>query len=99
MQVKKSYFVKYENGTSAWLAVGIVPTGDILSTEERPMLFPDEGKVLKKKETENEYSQGLWLKDSKEEDWEEVSEAEYEAYVKAEEEKQRLEMEAEHRPE
>lgn len=99
MQVKKSYFVKYGNGTSAWLAVGVIPQGDILSKEERPMLFPDEGKVLKKKGTEVEYSQGLWLKDSKEEDWEEVSEAEYEAYVKAEEEKQRLEMEAEHRPE
>lgn len=92
MQIKMSYFVKYENGTSAWLAAGITPQGDILSTEERPMLFPDESKVLKKKGTENEYSQGLWLKDSKEEDWEEVSEAEYEAYVKAEEEKAKQEM-------
>ena len=59
MQVKTSYFVKYENGTSAWLAVGVTPTGDILSTEERPMLFPNEGKVLKKKGTENEYSSSL----------------------------------------
>ena len=92
MQIKKSYFVKYENGTSAWLAVGITPQGDILSTEERLMLFPDEGKVLRKKGTEAEYSQGLWLKDSKEEDWEEVSESEYEAYVKAEEEKAKQEI-------
>ena len=92
MQIKKSYFVKYENGTSAWLAAGITPQGDILSTEERLMLFPDEGKVLKKKGTEAEYSQGLWLKDSKEEDWEEVSESEYEAYVKAEEEKAKQEI-------
>lgn len=92
MQIKMSYFVKYENGTSAWLAVSVVPQGDILSKEERPMLFPDEGKILKKKGAEAEYSQGLWLKDSKEEDWEEVSEAEYEAYVKTEEEKAKQEI-------
>ena len=92
MKIQDSYFVKFANGTSAWLAAGITPQGDILSTEERLMLFPDEGKVLRKKGTEAEYSQGLWLKDSKEKDWEEVLESEYEAYVKVEEEKAKQEI-------
>ena len=72
MKVVMSYLVKLENGTRAWLAAGKEPTGEIL--EERPMLIPDEGKVLRHKET-GEISYGHWMRGEDTADkWEEIEE-------------------------
>lgn len=73
MQIKTSYFVKLENGTNAWLAVGKeIPDGATI-VEERPMVIPDFGKVLQHKET-GEISYGHWLKDDSADKWEEIEE-------------------------
>lgn len=73
MKTVNSYFVKFANGTTAWLAVGKSADGaEIL--EERPMLMPDFGKVLRHKET-GETSSGHWLRDGDSADkWEENEE-------------------------
>ena len=76
MQVKASYFVKYENGSTVWYAVNKeVSEEGMVSKEERPMLCADEGKALKKKGT-NEIASQIWLKDTVESDWEEISQEE-----------------------
>lgn len=69
-----SYLVKLENGTVAWLAAGKeVPAGATV-IEERPMLIPDEGKVLRHKET-GEISYGHWMRGEDTADkWEEIDE-------------------------
>lgn len=69
-----SYLVKLENGTQAWLAAGKeVPAGATV-IEERPMLIPDEGKVLRHKET-GEISYGHWMRGEDTADkWEEIDE-------------------------
>lgn len=73
MITKDTYFIKFEDGNSAWLAPDKeIPTG-ALETEIRVMLFPEEGKVLKHKET-GEINSGVWLKDSVISDYEEVEE-------------------------
>jgi len=74
MQIKTSYFVKLENGTNAWLAVGKeIPDGATI-VEERPMVIPDFGKVLQHKET-GEISSGHWLRGEDSADkWEEIEE-------------------------
>ena len=71
MKIVNSYFVQLENGTKAWLAVGkSAENAKIL--EERPMLMPDFGMVLKHKET-GEESSGHWLRgDDSKDKWEEV---------------------------
>lgn len=71
MKIANSYFVQLENGTTAWLAVGkSAENAKIL--EERPMLMPDFGMVLKHKTT-GEISSGHWLREGdNESDWEEV---------------------------
>lgn len=72
MKIAMSYFVELENGKTAWLAVGkSVENAKII--EERPMLIPDFGKVLRHKET-GDISSGHWLKDDKADDWEEIDE-------------------------
>lgn len=72
MKIANSYFVQLENGTTAWLAVGkSLENAKIL--EERPMLMPDFGMVLKHKET-GEISSGHWLREGSAEDWEEITE-------------------------
>lgn len=74
MKIAMSYFVKLKNGTSAWLAVGkSVPEEDIVEKQERPMLMPDFGKVLRHKTT-GDISTGHWLRDGSADDWEEIEE-------------------------
>lgn len=74
MKTKMSYLVKLENGTVAWLVAGKeVPAGATV-IEERPMLIPDEGKVLRHKET-GEISYGHWMRGEDTADkWEEIDE-------------------------
>ena len=70
MKVAMSYLVEFENGTKAWLAVG-KSAENAKIIEERPMLIPDFGKVLRHKET-GEESSGHWLREGSADDWEEV---------------------------
>ena len=72
MKIQDSYFVKFTNGTSAWLAVGKPVPADAFITEVRPILIPDEGMILRNKET-GEESSGHWLRGDDDKDkWEEV---------------------------
>ena len=72
MKTAMSYLVELENGAKAWLAVGkSVENAKIL--EERPMIIPDFGKVLRHKET-GDISSGHWLKDDSTDNWEEIDE-------------------------
>ena len=76
MEVKTSYLVELENGTQAWLSVDKeIPEGATI-IEERPMLIPSEGMVLHKLGTD-EYSYGVWLKYSTVEEYEEITQEEY----------------------
>lgn len=71
MQTKDTYFIKFEDGKSAWLAPDKnIPDG-IIDKELRVMLFPADGKVLKHKET-GEITDAIWLKDTKAEDYIEI---------------------------
>jgi hypothetical protein len=74
MKVEMSYFIKTINDVLAWLAVGKeVPSGAIV-IEERPMLIPEEGMVLRHKET-GEISSGHWMRGEDTADkWEEIEE-------------------------
>ena len=74
MKIQDSYFVKFANGTTAWLAVGKpVPDGADL-VETRPMIMPDDGMILRHKET-GEESSGHWLRgDDSADKWEEIEE-------------------------
>lgn len=72
MKTAMSYLVKLPNGTIAWLAVGKSADGAEI-IEERPMIMPDFGKVLKHKTT-GEISSGHWLREGSAEDWEEIEE-------------------------
>lgn len=84
MQVKTSYFVKYENGSAIWYAVNKeVSEEGMVSKEERPMLCADEGKALKRKGT-NEIASQIWLKDTVESDWEEISQEEADHIIEEE---------------
>lgn len=72
MKIQDSYFVKFENGTAAWLAIGKPAPENATIVEVRPMIIPDDGMVLRNKET-GEESGGHWLRDGDNEDkWEEV---------------------------
>ena len=72
MKIANSYLVKLPNGTIAWLAIGKSSDGaEVL--EERPMIMPDFGKVLRHKIT-GEISNGHWLREGNAEDWEEIEE-------------------------
>jgi hypothetical protein len=72
MKIENSYLVKLPNGTIAWLAVGkSADSAEII--EERPMLMPDLGKVLRHKTT-GEISSGHWSREGSAEDWEEIEE-------------------------
>ena len=73
MKIVMSYLVELENGTKAWLAVD-KPVENAKILEERPMLMPDFGMVLKNKET-GEISYGHWMRDGDSSDkWEEIEE-------------------------
>jgi hypothetical protein len=74
MRIADSYFVQLENGTRAWLAVGKgVPDGATV-IEIRPMIVPDDGMILRNKET-GEESSGHWMRGEDSADkWEEIEE-------------------------
>ena len=73
MKIVNSYLVELENGTKAWLAVG-KSAENAKIIEERPILMPDFGKVLRHKET-GEESSGHWLRGEDSADkWEEIEE-------------------------
>lgn len=81
MEVKTSYLVKLENDKQAWLSVDKeVPSGATI-IEERPVLIPSEGMVLHKIGTD-EYSYSTWLRDSTADEWEEITQADYEEISK-----------------
>lgn len=72
MKIQESYFVKFANGTSAWLAVGKPVPTDAELVEVRPMIMPADGMILRHKET-GEESSGHWLRgDDSEDKWEEA---------------------------
>ena len=74
MKVAMSYFIKTKDGKSIWLAVGkSLPEEDIVDIEERSMIMPDMGKVLRHKVT-GDISSGHWLREGSAEDWEEIEE-------------------------
>ena len=74
MKIQDSYFVKFANGTNAWLAVDKPVPADAELVEVRPMLMPDDGMVLRRKET-GDISTGHWLRDGDNADkWEEIEE-------------------------
>lgn len=90
MNIKESYFVialpgtvmvrdGKEIGKAVWLAPE-TPYDNIENVggaESRPMIFPDEGKILRNKHT-GELSSGCWLCDSTMDDWEEIDRTEVE---------------------
>ena len=72
MKIQESYFVKFANGTYAWLAVGKPVPADAELVEIRPMIMPDDGMILRHKET-GEESSGHWLRgDYNKDKWEEA---------------------------
>ena len=72
MKIQDSYFVKFANGTSAWLAVGKPVPADAELVEVRPMIMPGDGMILRNKET-GEKSRGRWLRgDDSADKWEEI---------------------------
>lgn len=87
MEIKNSYLVKLVNGTQAWLSVDKEVPDDSIILEERPMLIPSDDMVLHKKGTD-EYSYSTWLRDSTADEWEEITQEEYEEIIKALEERE-----------
>ena len=74
MKIQDSYFVKFANGTYAWLVVGKPVPADAELVEVRPMIMPDDGMILRHKET-GEESNGYWLRgDDSADKWEEIEE-------------------------
>ena len=73
MKVVDSYFVKFANGTTAWLAVGKPVPSDAELIERRPVIMPDEGMALRNKGT-GAISSGHWLREDSADDWEEIEE-------------------------
>lgn len=73
MKAQDSYFVKFENGTSAWLAAGKLAPDGATVVEVRPMIIPDDGMILRNKKT-GEESSGHWLREGSADDWEEIPE-------------------------
>ena len=78
MQIKESFFCKYEDGTAIWFAPDAVLKPGYYTIETRKLLFPETGKVLRLKKDHKVFSSGTWLKDTAEEDWEEVDASEIE---------------------
>lgn len=74
MKTQDSYFVRFENGTTAWLAVGKPVPENATIVEVRPILMPDDSMVLRNKET-GEESSWRWLNSGDSADkWEETPE-------------------------
>ena len=72
MKIQDSYFVKFANGTSAWLAVGNPVPADAELVEVRPMVMPDDGMILRNKETGEESSRHWRRGDDSDDKWEEI---------------------------
>lgn len=68
-----SYLVELGNGTKAWLAVNKTVPEDATVLENRPVIMPNAGKVLRHKET-GDISTGHWLKDDSADNWIEIEE-------------------------
>ena len=83
MEVKTSYFVELKNGIKAWLSVDRKVPESAITIEERPMLIPSDGMVLHKNGTD-EYYDCVWLKDSSIEEYEEITQAEYDLIFESE---------------
>ena len=74
MKIENSYLVALANGTQAWLAVGKEIPSNAFVLEERPMLMPSFGMVLKHVDT-GAISSGHWMRDGDSADkWEEIEE-------------------------
>jgi hypothetical protein len=71
MEIKNSYFVKLSNGVIAWLAIDKEIPVDATILEERPILIPSQGMVLKNVKT-GEFTNSCWLKEDGINDWIEV---------------------------
>lgn len=87
MEIRNSYLVKLINGTQAWLSVDKETPDDSIILEERPILIPSDGMVLHKKGTD-EYSHSTWLRDTTADEWEEITQEEYEEIIKSLEERE-----------
>lgn len=76
MKIEITYFVKLKDNTLAWLAPQSILPEDVIVKEERPMLLPEENKVLIHKETK-EISFGHWICNGDSADnWEEIDKSE-----------------------
>lgn len=76
MKIAMSYFVKVPVNNvivNVWLAAGKEIPEEAVVMEERPMIMPDDGKVLRHKGTGN-ISSGHWLREGSADDWEEIDE-------------------------
>lgn len=73
MYTKLTYYIKYGDEKSAWLAPDKSPDEfeNVTYIEERTLLFAEDGLQLKNKTT-GEFTNGIWLKDTTIEDYEEV---------------------------
>ena len=73
MYTKVTYYITYGDGKSAWLSPNksLDDFENITAKEERTLLFAEDGLQLKHKTT-GEFTNGIWLKDTTIEDYEEV---------------------------
>lgn len=78
MKTSTTYIGTLNNVKGFWC--GEAPEGATI-VEERPVLIPSDGMVLHKIGTD-EYSYSTWLKDSTADEWEEITQAEYDEIVK-----------------
>ena len=78
MKIEKSYFIKTINYVLVWLAVGSeIPEGAII-VEERPVIIPAEGMLLRNKKNGRVLG-AHWLREGSAEDYEEIPEPKEEA--------------------
>ena len=77
MHVLMTYYIEYDNGKSAWLSPDKSPSDfpDVTYTEERPMLYAEDGMTLQLKETGEIVGEAIWLKDTTQDDYEEIAQA------------------------
>ena len=78
MYTKESYFCKYPDGKAIWFAPGASIKDGYTEKTLRLMLYPETGKVLRLKKDHKVFSSGTWLRDTAEENWEEVDAPEIE---------------------
>lgn len=73
MYTKTSYYITYGDNKNAWLSPNKSPDDfeNVTYKEERVLLFAEDGLTLKNKNT-GELTNGVWLKDTTFNDYEEV---------------------------